>query len=71
MRHGLEHRLVDKAPAPALAGFERSDNRMAGRVEMLGRVLIGRLVAAPDVTAREAKAEMDPAIAGLEAFLAP
>ena len=43
---------------------------MAGGVEMLGRVLIGRLVAATDMAAGAADAEVKPAVAGLQAILA-
>jgi hypothetical protein len=43
---------------------------MPGRVEMRGRVLHGRIVAAADMTAREAHAKMDPWASHGEAFLA-
>jgi hypothetical protein len=43
---------------------------MLRRMEMLGRVPILRIVAATDVSAASAKAQVDPAIAQLEALLA-
>jgi hypothetical protein len=43
---------------------------MLGRVKMLGRVLILRRIAAPDVAANEAQAQMHPSVAHLQAFLA-
>ena len=39
-------------------------------MEMLGRVPIPRIVAAPDMSAGPAKAQMDPGIAQFEALLA-
>ena len=51
-------------------GLERLDDGMAGGVEMLGRVLILRRVAAADVTAGEAQAQMHPPVADLEAVFA-
>ena len=43
---------------------------MLCRMEMLGRVPILRIVAATDVSAGPAEAQMDPGIAQLEALLA-
>src|SRR6185295_17974645 len=62
--------LVHIAPAPALARLERGDDRMLRRVEMLRGVLVLRVVAAADVAAGAAKAQVQPAIAGPETLLA-
>src|SRR6185295_5813383 len=62
--------LVHIAPAPALARLERGDDRVLGRVEVLRGVLVLRVVAAADVAAGAAKAQVQPAIAHLQAFLA-
>ena len=43
---------------------------MTAGVEMSGRMLTGRLVAASDMAAGHAKTEMDPVHPHLEAFLA-
>jgi hypothetical protein len=53
-----------------LAGFDGRHNGMLCRMEMLGRVPILRVVAATDVSAGPAEAQMDPGIAQLEALLA-
>src|SRR5437879_3304091 len=62
--------LIDVAPAPALPRLERGDDRMPGLLEMLGGVLVLRVVAASDVPARPAQAKMHPSVARCEAFLA-
>src|SRR5882762_2711872 len=62
--------LVDIAPAPAFPGLERGDDRMPGLLEMLGGVLVLRVVAASDMTARPAQAKMQPGVSRREAFLA-
>jgi hypothetical protein len=62
--------LVDIAPAPILPRFERFDDRVLGRMKMLGRVLVLRRIAATHVPARQAQAQVYPAIAHLQTFLA-
>src|SRR5437867_9833524 len=62
--------LVDVAPAPAFPRLERGDDRMPGLLEMLGGVLVLRVVAASDVSARPAQAKMHPGVSRGEAFLA-
>src|SRR5437867_6970354 len=62
--------LVDVAPAPAFPRLERGDDRMPGLLEMLGGVLVLRVVAASDVPARPAQAKVHPAVSHCEAFLA-
>src|SRR5467141_708920 len=82
-RRGLSHRcrgagaslqlhrhLIDVAPAPAFPRLERGDDRMLRGVKVLGGMLILGFVAAADVSADPAQAQMHPGIAHLEAFLA-
>ena len=52
--------LIDEAPAPFLAGLERSNQRMAARVMVGGRVPIGRVIAATDVPALQADPQVKP-----------
>src|SRR6185295_3351160 len=58
------------APAPVLARLGRADDRMAGRGMVGGRVPAGRVVAAADVPALLAHAQVDPLHALREALLA-
>ena len=60
-----------RAPDPLLAGLERLHERMAHGVEVRGGVLVRGGVAAADVTALEAAAEVHPARADREAVDAP
>ena len=62
--------LVDVAPAPVLAGLGRLDDGMTLGVGVGGCVAIRRGVAATDVTAGEADAQVEPAIACAQAVLA-
>jgi predicted GNAT family acetyltransferase len=66
----VEGELVDVAPAPGLAGLERADDRMLPVVSVGGRVTVRRIVAAADVAAFEAKAQMEPLAAAAQAVLA-
>ena len=52
--------LVDVAPQPVLAGLERADHGMSGRAVVARRVLVGARVAAGDVAAGHALAQMNP-----------
>src|SRR4026208_1222633 len=55
-----EH-LVDIAPRPiAMAGTKGADDRVTGGVEVRSGMLIFRGVAAPDVAAALADAQLDP-----------
>ena len=56
----VDHKLVNVAPAPALAGLDGTHDRVFGGVEMLGGVLVFGGVAAGDVPAEQALAEMHP-----------
>src|SRR5262245_55397918 len=64
----VEQHLVDIAPAPAFRRIIAFDHGMAGGVEMRSRMLVGRIVAAADMAAGPADAQVQPAAAGLEAF---
>jgi hypothetical protein len=66
----LDEELVHVAPAPILAGLEAPHDGVLGLVKVFGRVLTGRVVAAPDVTALLAQPEVDPATAGGKTLLA-
>lgn len=51
-----------------LTGLGRGDNRVLRSVKMIGSVLVPGVVAATDVAARLANAQMDPYIAHSHAF---
>src|ERR1700722_3455088 len=62
--------LVDVAPAPIFSGFDGAHDRMPLGVEVsCGMTVLGR-IAAPDLAAFQAHAEVDPAVSGLETFFA-
>ncbi len=65
-----EHELVHVAPAPVLARLGRADDRMPARGVMGGGVAPRRVVAAADVAAGLAHAQVDPARALGQALLA-
>ena len=62
--------LVDVAPEPALVGLGGGDDRVADALEVFGGVAVLGGVAAADVAALEAGAEMDPGVAEGYALLA-
>ena len=62
--------LVNVAPSPALAGLNRPHDGVICRMKVLGGVLVFRRIAAAHMPAGQAQAQMNPAVAGLEAFLA-
>jgi hypothetical protein len=62
--------FVNEAPAPVFAGLEGAHDRVLGAVEMLGGVLVLGRVAAADVAALHAQAEVDPGVAHLQALFA-
>src|SRR6478752_1156302 len=66
----VEHQFVDVAPGPALGRIVPLDDRMSGGVEMLGRMAVGRAVAAADVAAGAAEPQVEPGRSRLEALLA-
>src|SRR5918993_1777246 len=64
-----EHLLL-VAPRPDLVRLERADDRMAGCGVVGRRVPVGRVVAAADVAALQADAQVEPAVAAAQAVLA-
>ena len=66
----IEHDLVHIAPAPALGRIVTFDNGMFGAMEMFGGMLVFGLIAAADMTADAAEAQMKPGIALPQTFLA-
>jgi hypothetical protein len=60
--------FIDEAPAPILPGLKRGNDRMPGCAGMLTRVTIFRVVAAANMTARAAQAQMHPRVAHCQAF---
>jgi hypothetical protein len=65
---GFEEQVIDIAPAPVLARLEGLDYGVVCGVEMLRRVLVGRVVTATNVTT--VKAQVHPPAASAKAFLA-
>src|SRR3954453_14369222 len=66
----IDHHFVEVAPTPPLGFIVGLHDRVPGSLEMLGRMLANRLVAAPNVTANPTYSEMDPVLTNLQAFLA-
>src|SRR5439155_23857879 len=66
----LERDLVDEAPPPVLPRLVRLDERVLHGLEVRAGVPAGRRVAAADVAAGHAHAQMHPAAAGAQAVLA-
>src|SRR5579871_5246027 len=67
----IEEYLVDIAPAPALGRIIALDDRMARGMKMLGRVPVGRVIAAADMAAGPAQSQVQPRRTALQTFLAP
>jgi hypothetical protein len=53
-----------------LSSLERSHDGVVRCVKMFGGVLVFRGIAAAHVSARQAHAQVDPGVAGFQAFLA-
>src|SRR3954454_12076069 len=66
----LERHLVDHAPRPGLARLDRAQDGVFGLAGVPGRVAVRGGVAAADLPAALAHAQMDPLAADLEALLA-
>src|SRR5436189_3212863 len=64
-----EPHLVEVAPAPVLPRLGGANDRMTGLVRVRGRVPVRRRVAATDLAAAHAHAQMHPARADLQALL--
>ena len=67
----IEEELVNITPPPVLPWPERLNDRVTGCMEMLGGVLILRIVAAADMPAFKADAQVYPGVADFQAILAP
>jgi len=63
--------LIEIAPAPVLAWRQGLHDWVAGSAEVPGRVLLRRCIAAADVTAREAEAQMNPCTPLAQTRVAP
>jgi hypothetical protein len=59
-----------EVPEPCLTRFETCDDWMPGSKEMLGCMLMGRAIAAPDVTALSTASQMEPPSTRGQALLA-
>ena len=66
----VEKHFVDVTPSPTLRRIVALDHRMLGGVEMLGCVTVRGIVAATNMAACSAEAEMHPLGAQLQALLA-
>ncbi len=66
----LGHLVVGVAEEPALAGFGGGDDGVVSVAVVGGGVAVGRGVAAADVSAGEAGAEVNPTAARLDALFA-
>jgi len=67
----VQPELVNVTPAPVLIWLEGLHDRVVGRMEMPGGMRILRLVAAADMPAFKADAQVDPGAADFQAILAP
>ena len=54
-----------------MASLERADDRVTGRLEMEERMSMRRVLAAADMSARQADAQGNPLLAECHALLAP
>jgi hypothetical protein len=61
--------LIDIAPSPVLARFQGPYDRVLDSMEVFRRMLVFGIIATADVSARHAKAEMDPRVAHFQAVL--
>jgi hypothetical protein len=71
LRKWLDHYFVDVTPAPIFARLERSHDGVFCLFEVFGGVLVFRGIAAADVAANFAEAQMNPRVSRLQALLAP
>jgi len=67
---GFKDHLIDVTPGPVLARFQRFYDRVLGGVKVFGGVLVLGRIAATDVAATEAQAQVYPFITHLQAFFA-
>src|ERR1700730_417405 len=66
----IEDHIVNVTPAPPLGRVVAFDHGMPGRVEVLRRVPIRRVITASDMAACSAEAQMQPGRAGFQTLLA-
>jgi len=66
----FKHNLIDVAPSPVFAGLEGFHDGVLGRVKVFGGVFVLRRIAATDVAAGKAQAQVDPGVAHLQTFFA-
>src|ERR1700730_14593580 len=66
----VQNNLVDITPSPAFRRIVALDDRMAGLVKVLGCMTVRRAVAAADMAAGPAEAQMHPRRADLQTLLA-
>jgi hypothetical protein len=66
----IKHDFIDVAPFPILARLRRTHDGVLRRMEVFGGMLILRGIAATDVAAPQAHAQMDPRVVHLQAFFA-
>src|ERR671935_261240 len=69
LRCKRKRHFVDVTPTPVLARLGGANDRMAAFAPMSGRMLVRRRVAASDLPARHAHAQMYPAASDLQALL--
>ena len=62
--------LVDITPSPVFARLDRPDDGMGYRAKVFGRVFVLRRIAAADMAACHAQAQMHPDVSHLETFFA-
>jgi hypothetical protein len=70
-RDSTQKHFVHVTPRPILPRLKRSNDRVPSGVKMFRGVAIRRRVAATDVSARQAKAEVDPGRTHLQTILTP
>src|SRR5438309_4291807 len=66
----LKHELTRVAPEPLLARLEGANNRMPGRLRVLGGVPVLGVVAAAHIAAAHAQTEVHPPVSCPQAILA-
>jgi hypothetical protein len=66
----IEFEFVDEAPAPGFARFEGLHDGVLGGMKMFGGVFVFGGIAAADVAALEAQAQVDPGVAHFQALFA-
>jgi hypothetical protein len=67
---GLDFHFIDVTPAPVFSRLKGFYDRMMLGVKMFCGVLVFRTIAAADVAAGEAQAQVDPVVAHFQALFA-